>query len=78
METLELYRAFKESKGVSIDTRTIEKGQMFYAIRGPTFDGHNFVDRAFELGVSHAVISDANYCGPNRILVEDSTVALQE
>src|SRR2546427_3094658 len=37
-------------RGVSIDSRTIEPGQVFFAIRGPHFDGHNFVEQAFERG----------------------------
>ncbi|MBF0194037.1 MAG: UDP-N-acetylmuramoyl-tripeptide--D-alanyl-D-alanine ligase [Magnetococcales bacterium] len=36
--------------GVSIDTRTINKGAMFAAIRGPRFDGHDYIKNAVEAG----------------------------
>src|SRR5207245_1395802 len=45
--------------GVSIDSRTIEPGQVFFAIRGPHFDGHNFVEQAFERGAVAAVVEQA-------------------
>jgi UDP-N-acetylmuramoyl-tripeptide--D-alanyl-D-alanine ligase len=37
-------------KGISIDSRTIEKGQFFVAIKGERFDGHNFVEEALSKG----------------------------
>jgi len=46
-------------RGVSIDSRTIEPGQVFFAIRGPHFDGHNFVEQAFERGAVAAVVEQA-------------------
>ena len=34
--------------GVSIDSRTIAPGQLFVAVAGPKFDGHDFVAQAVE------------------------------
>jgi UDP-N-acetylmuramoyl-tripeptide--D-alanyl-D-alanine ligase len=42
--------------GVSIDTRTIEPGELFVAIKGPRFDGHDFVEQAFERRAAAAVL----------------------
>ena len=36
--------------GVSIDSRTIAKGQLFVAVKGPNFDGHDFVAAAASRG----------------------------
>ncbi len=36
------------AKGVSIDSRTIKPGEVFIAIKGDNFDGHNFIGRALE------------------------------
>ena len=44
--------------GVSIDTRTIKKGDIFFALAGPNFDGHQFINEAIRKGAS-AVISNA-------------------
>jgi UDP-N-acetylmuramoyl-tripeptide--D-alanyl-D-alanine ligase len=43
--------------GVSIDSRTLEGGDLFFAIRGDAHDGHDHVARAFEAGAAAAVVS---------------------
>jgi UDP-N-acetylmuramoyl-tripeptide--D-alanyl-D-alanine ligase len=43
--------------GVSIDSRTLEAGDLFFAIRGDAHDGHDHVARAFEAGSAAAVVS---------------------
>jgi UDP-N-acetylmuramoyl-tripeptide--D-alanyl-D-alanine ligase len=42
--------------GVSIDTRTLEAGDLFFAIKGDTRDGHDYVTPAFEAGAAAAVV----------------------
>ena len=44
------------ARGYSIDSRTLTAGQLFLAIRGPRFDGHQFVGQAFERGAVGAVV----------------------
>ena len=44
------------ARGYSIDSRTLQPGQLFFAIRGPRFDGHLFVAKAFEGGAVGAVV----------------------
>jgi UDP-N-acetylmuramoyl-tripeptide--D-alanyl-D-alanine ligase len=43
--------------GVSIDTRTLRPGDLFFAIKGEASDGHDYVERAFEAGAAAAVVS---------------------
>ncbi|HUK48672.1 MAG TPA: UDP-N-acetylmuramoyl-tripeptide--D-alanyl-D-alanine ligase [Terriglobales bacterium] len=43
--------------GYSIDSRTIKPGELFFAVRGEKFDGHDFVQQAFEKGAVAAVVS---------------------
>ncbi|RLA85447.1 MAG: hypothetical protein DRG31_02960 [Deltaproteobacteria bacterium] len=42
--------------GVSTDSRTLKPGQIFFALKGPRFDGHSFVEEARRKGASGAVI----------------------
>lgn len=44
-----------EVTGISIDSRTIESGNMFVAIKGIQVDGHQFIDRAIELGARSVI-----------------------
>ncbi len=42
--------------GVSIDSRTLDTGDLFVAIRGGRTDGHKFVEAAFEQGAAAAIV----------------------
>lgn len=48
----------REIEGVSTDTRTLKKGDLFIAIKGPHFDGHEFVQEAVEKGACGVVVND--------------------
>jgi UDP-N-acetylmuramoyl-tripeptide--D-alanyl-D-alanine ligase len=43
--------------GISIDTRTLKKGEAFLALKGDRLDGHEFVEAAFRAGASCAIVS---------------------
>ena len=44
--------------GVSIDSRTVAAGEMFFAIRGPRLDGHAFIPDVWARGAAGAVVAD--------------------
>jgi UDP-N-acetylmuramoyl-tripeptide--D-alanyl-D-alanine ligase len=46
--------------GVSIDSRTLRAGELFFAIHGPRHDGHDHVGSAFEKGALAAVVAETN------------------
>ncbi len=56
-----LYESFQESAGISIDTRTLQTGQMYCALRGDRFDGHRFVDEAIEKGAIYCVVEGKEF-----------------
>lgn len=64
--------------GWSIDSRTVEPGDLFFAIKGERMDGHAFVSNAFERGAAAAIVSDplAAQFGPS-LIVPDTLAALQ-
>ena len=43
------------ARGVSIDSRTIQPGELFVPLKGPNFDGHKFIDMAIEKGASGVI-----------------------
>jgi UDP-N-acetylmuramoyl-tripeptide--D-alanyl-D-alanine ligase len=49
----------RPASGVSIDTRTLNPGDLFVAIKGEASDGHDYVSRAFERGAPAAVVDAA-------------------
>jgi UDP-N-acetylmuramyl-tripeptide synthetase/UDP-N-acetylmuramoyl-tripeptide--D-alanyl-D-alanine ligase len=46
--------------GVSIDTRTLNPGELYFAIKGDNSDGHDYVAKAFERGAAAAVVDEAH------------------
>jgi UDP-N-acetylmuramoyl-tripeptide--D-alanyl-D-alanine ligase len=48
------------AKGISIDTRTLEPGDLFFAIVGAARDGHEFVEAAFAKGAVAAVVDETH------------------
>ena len=76
--TAELYDLFLNSNGVSIDTRNILCGNMFFCLRGENFNGNIFAAEALEKGASFVVIDQPEYKLDERcILVNNTLSALQ-
>lgn len=63
--------------GVSIDSRTLEPGDLFIALRGPNFDGHQFIEKAFDQGAS-GIVSEISQGNRSHVLVKDSAQAMQD
>jgi len=64
--------------GVSTDTRKLEAGQLFVALRGPRFDGHKFLQEAADRGAAAAVVSTASDVAISQVRVPDTLRALGE
>ena len=47
------------ASGVSIDSRTVAPGDLFVALSGPNFDGHEFAADAFDRGAAAAMVASA-------------------
>jgi len=65
--------------GWSVDSRTIQSGDVFFAVRGPNQDGHAYISQAFEKGAA-AVVAEGDAAGAVlRVVlrVGDSLKALQ-
>ncbi|HUK09947.1 MAG TPA: UDP-N-acetylmuramoylalanyl-D-glutamyl-2,6-diaminopimelate--D-alanyl-D-alanine ligase [Stellaceae bacterium] len=69
-----------EATGVSIDSRTLVRGDLFVALRGPSLDGHDFVEAAFAKGAVAAMVARAPPDLPQGaplLLVDDTLAALE-
>src|ERR1700716_3205866 len=69
------------ARGYSIDSRTIQPGELFFAVKGEKMDGHDFVEQALSKGATAAVIrKDQRNRYPAKtplISVDDTLLALQ-
>lgn len=81
MNIITLYEAFLKSTGVSTDTRKIEPGNLFFALKGPNFDANEFAAKALEMGASGVVVDDpAHYLENDEryFICQDALVCLQK
>ena len=76
----DLYQKFKESSGISTDSRTMKKDNIFFCLSGDNFDGNDYAEDALNKGASLCVIDNPEYSKKSEkfLLVEDSLDTLQE
>lgn len=74
-----LYEIFLRHRNIITDSRAIESGCLFFALKGERFNGNKFVAVALEQGAAYAVIDEEEYATSDRcILVESVLETLQE
>lgn len=65
--------------GISIDDRTIKKGDLFIALIGDKFNGHEFIDSAISKGAYGVMVSDIKLAKKHKgLLVNDTKIALMQ
>jgi UDP-N-acetylmuramoyl-tripeptide--D-alanyl-D-alanine ligase len=81
MNIPQLYDYYLQSTGVSTDTRKIDQGNIFFALKGPNFNANDFASKALEMGAALVVVDEERVISANDtrfFLVEDVLKALQE
>ncbi len=66
-------------RGVSINSRTVKKGDLFIAIKGANYDGHDFISEAIKKGACSVLVSKKIKSVKNNIpvvLVRDTVISL--
>ena len=58
MKIDDIHSLFSKSSGISTDTRTIKKNNIFFCLKGENFDGNLFIDQAFNLGASSVIYDE--------------------
>ena len=83
MDINTLYSAFEQCNGVTTDSRTVGRGELFVALKGANFNGNLFAVKALEMGAAYAVVDERPSTDlpaeltERIIVVEDSLLALQ-
>jgi UDP-N-acetylmuramoyl-tripeptide--D-alanyl-D-alanine ligase len=63
MNIEQLYRIFQQHPSIVTDTRLLKKGDLFFALKGPNFNGNQFAARALELAAAYAVVDEPQAAG---------------
>ncbi len=75
----QLYELFLNHPAVSTDSRNIENGGLFFALKGPNFDGNKYAADSLSKGAAFSIVDDNKLPeNPNFIMVEDVLQTLQE
>lgn len=75
----QLYAIYRQYPSVQTDTRKLKQGDIFFALKGPNFNGNAFAKSALEAGAAYAVIDEDVDPSDNRLIkVTDVLIALQE
>lgn len=79
MQTEQLYRLFLQHPSVQTDTRLLQPGDLFFALKGPNFNGNLFAGQALEKGAAAVIVDEATGIdSPKIIRVDDALTALQQ
>lgn len=74
-----IYQRFTENPFISTDSRRVQPGSLFFALKGPSFNGNKFALDALENGASWAIIDEPEACVNKRcILVGNVLNSLQK
>lgn len=75
----QLYHIYQLHPSIQTDTRKLTEGDMFFALKGPNFNGNLFAKQALEMGAAYAVVDeDVDGSDPRVLRVEDTLATLQE
>ena len=79
MQLHALYQYYLQNPTICIDTRKITEGCLFFALKGPNFNGNAFAKEALERGAQWVIIDEERFkISEQCILVEDVLSCLQQ
>lgn len=79
MQIAELYTIYLAHPSIQTDTRKLNSGDLFFALKGPNFNGNQFALQALHQGAAYAIVDEAIPDADHRIiLVDDVLTTLQE
>ncbi|MBA2406623.1 MAG: UDP-N-acetylmuramoyl-tripeptide--D-alanyl-D-alanine ligase, partial [Chitinophagales bacterium] len=74
MQIEELYNHFIHSSGISTDTRRIEMGNLFFALKGENFNGNLFAVEALSHGAALVIADEIQFPDNEKIVVVDDVL----
>src|ERR1019366_1884288 len=63
-----LYKIFEQHPAVCTDSRDLKKDGIFFALKGPHFNGHQFAEQALDAGCAYAIVDEELYVKDKRFL----------
>ena len=78
MQINELYKIFSSYPSIQTDSRQIKEGDLFFALKGPNFNGNQYAQQALLAGAAYVIADELTGASNERIiLVDDVLTTLQ-
>ena len=74
MKIEEIYTLYKTHYLVDTDTRKIRQNSIFFALKGDTFNGNEYAEKAIQLGASYAIVDEEKYKTNATIILVDNVL----
>ncbi len=71
---MDLFTLFYKSSGVSIDTRSIKRDSLFIALKGPNFNGSDFIASALGNGAKYCITEEQSICDNEAVFFTEDTL----
>lgn len=79
MNIEEIYKIYQQYPSIQTDTRKLKKDDLFFALKGPNFNGNDFAQQALEQGAAYVIADEPLLFSDNRIIkVDDALETLQQ
>jgi UDP-N-acetylmuramoyl-tripeptide--D-alanyl-D-alanine ligase len=65
----ELYKIYQQYPSVQTDTRSLASGDLYFALKGPNFNGNHFAQQALDAGAAYAIVDEPPAHPNERILI---------
>jgi len=74
MDIEDIYKIYRASKSISTDTRSIKKGDLFFALKGENFNGNQYANKAIKNGALYAIIDEKEYAENDKYILVDNVL----
>jgi len=79
MQIQELYKLYLAHPSILTDTRKLQKDDLFFALKGPNFNGNQFAKQALDSGASYVIMDEpANFSDERLIITDNALNTLQQ
>jgi UDP-N-acetylmuramoyl-tripeptide--D-alanyl-D-alanine ligase len=74
MQIQDLYTLYSSHPSIQTDTRKLQQGDLFFALKGPNFNGNKFAKQALDTGAAYVIIDEPVDFTDDRLIVTDDTL----
>jgi UDP-N-acetylmuramoyl-tripeptide--D-alanyl-D-alanine ligase len=79
MNIEDIYQIYKQFPSIQTDSRKLQKGDLFFALKGPNFNGNHFAKQALDIGASYVVTDEKLTFSDSRLIqVNNALETLQQ